>query len=223
MTNHALRLQNWFEGKSTLIYLNALCIAYLRRRSLHTEHAKSLFVRLWREHGEFLAKEISTRWMLSTLMTFMDHGETEAQRLVGAVGIGFGNSVKIYEWEQTQRGGFAGEFDLSAGVGKKVEGVPDIGRISLGNADIFRNMLASYVDLSLREPVAGRVLITFLIRLHSAETIFTRLDNCKLSIDPAPDVEAGYSRHWSFGRHPHGTSDDANGHSSELPDDQPET
>jgi hypothetical protein len=220
MANHALRLQNWFVGKSELVYINALCIAYLRRRSIHAEHAQSLFMRLWREEGEFLSEAVSSRWMLSSLMTFMDHGETETQRLIGAVGTSFGNSVKIYEWEQTARGSFSDDFDLAEGLAKKVEGVSNIGRISIANADIFRNMLASYVDLALRDPVAGRVLITFLIRIHGANTIFSRLDNAKLAADPSPDADTGYSRHWSFGRHPYGPMPSADSGSHEPSGDE---
>lgn len=207
MANHALRLQNWFVGKSELFYLNALCIAYLRRRSIHTDHARILFIRLWAEQGEFLASKLSSRWLLSALMTFMDHGETPLQRVIGSVGIAFGNSVKIYEWERVARGDFAHGFDVHEGLDHTIEGIPDVGRVSVANADIFRNMLASYVDLSLQDRVAGRVLITLLIRFHGADTIFSRLDEAKLMANPAPDAEIPQRRHWSFGRHPHEISD----------------
>ena len=211
MSNHALRMRNWFSGKSELVYINALCIAYLRRRTAYTERARELFMRLWSEQGEFLAENLSTRWLLSSLMTFMDHGETDQQRVIGAVGIAFGNSVKIYEWERVARGGFAKDFDFENDVETGLEGVPGIGRLSIANADIFRNMLATYVDLALRDPVAGRVLITLLIRLHGADTVFRRLDDIKLAVDPAPDAETRRSRHWSFGVHPHEVPKHRNG------------
>lgn len=203
MSNHALRIRNWFAGKSELLYLNALCIAYLRRRTPHSEHARALFLRLWTEQGEFLAANASTRWLLSALMTFMDHGENVAQRVIGAAGIAFGNTVKVYEWEGAARGGYAHDFDVLEAAATNIEGIPDVGRISVANADIFRNMLASYIDLSFRDPVAGRVLITLLIRFHGTDTIFSRLDDAKLEADSAPDGDSLDIRHWSFGQHPH--------------------
>lgn len=202
MENHRLRLRASFEGSSELSFLNALCIAYLRRRTPHTRQARTLFRRIWREQGEFLANEISTRWLLSTLMTFADHGETYRQRLIGASGSAFANTAKIYEWERAASGPVADADAFRQNYSRPITGIRGFGAVSGEGNDIFRNTLSFLTDHALREPVAGRVMLTVLVRLHEQDTLFTRLDLLKLEIEAGQAEGEEAPRHWSFGDHP---------------------
>lgn len=202
MANHRLRLRAGFKGSSELACLNALCIAYLRRRTPHTRHARALFRRIWREHGEFLAQEISTRWLLSTLMTFADHGETYRQRMIGGLGATFGNTAKIYEWERAASGPVEDILAFRRNYRRPISGIRGFGAVSGEGNDIFRNTLSFLTDHALREPIAGRVLLTVLVRLRERDTLFTRLDHLKLEVEAAPQDGEEAPRHWSFGDHP---------------------
>ena len=88
-----------FEGEPEICALNGLLIANLRRRSAPPE-AAPLFLRLWREEGGFLLDHLNLRWLVSSLTTFGDHGETEVQRRVGQTLSVLLNTMKLYESER---------------------------------------------------------------------------------------------------------------------------
>ena len=202
MDNHRRRLRDEFRGQPEICYINALCIAYLRRRTPHTKHARALFDRLWDEDGAFLAEASRTRWLLSTLLTFMEHGRTSGQRMIGSAGIVFGNTVKIYEWERVACGLAPDSAYETTELGGDLAAFPGVGRISIGGGDIGRNTLAYLTDLALRDRVAGQVLLELLARLSDGATAFTRLDRAKLALDAACPEDERPRRHWSFGQHP---------------------
>lgn len=94
---HALRRE--LTGQSELVFLNALLIAHLRKRTF-PDHLPALFLRLWREQGCHLLTRLDPRWLVSSVTTFGDHGETPAQRSVGlALTVLFG-TMKLYESER---------------------------------------------------------------------------------------------------------------------------
>lgn len=98
---HALATE--LAGASRLAHLNALLIAHLRRRAW-PDHAPALFCRIWEEHAATLLQELNARWLVSSLQTFADHGQTETQRRVGAsLGLLF-SMMKLYEFERTFSG-----------------------------------------------------------------------------------------------------------------------
>ena len=88
-----------FAGRSGLLMLNALLIMNLRK-SGWPERAPVLFNRLWQEKRDFLLAELNGRWLISSLITFGDHGATEADRRVGrSLGLLF-SVMKLYEAER---------------------------------------------------------------------------------------------------------------------------
>lgn len=88
-----------FVGNSELAFLNAQLISNLRKRSF-PRHAPSLFCRLWAEHSNHLLSALDLRWMVSSVQTFADHGETATQREVGHALRMFFGLMKIYEFER---------------------------------------------------------------------------------------------------------------------------
>lgn len=94
---HALRRE--MTGQSELVFLNALLIAHLRKRTF-PDHLPALFLRLWREQGCHLLMRLDPRWLVSSVTTFGDHGATPTQRSVGlALTVLFG-TMKLYESER---------------------------------------------------------------------------------------------------------------------------
>lgn len=173
---HAEKLAYSFSGQSGLIYLNALCISYLRRDTPHTDHAKQLFHRIWREESETLLSQISMRWLISTLQTFLDHAENSQQQIIGASGYFYGNMVKIYEGERTLFGIQDKVFFPKQLGARMPESLSEMEGYLACRADIFVNMNTMAFEIAQGDPVAGPVLLKLLERVQGAETIFTRVD-----------------------------------------------
>ena len=161
--NQSIILSYHLRGKSKLNYLNGLTISYLRRDTPHTDKARMLFHRIWREQGRLLVNELSTRWLISTLQTFLDHGENEAQRSIGTAGYFYGNLMKIYEGERAiegleQDGCYS---NLEPRTKNRFRGMD---RYNVGGTDLMLNTNALVLELALRDEVAGLVLQEFLLR-----------------------------------------------------------
>lgn len=187
-------LRYQLRGKSGLSLLNALTISYLRRDTRHTEKARTLFHRIWREQGHLLINELSTRWLISTLQTFLDHGETEAQRMIGAAGYFYGNMMKIYEGERALEGLAQGAPypHLTPQSTNRFRGLD---RYPVGGTDLLLNTNALALDIASRDPAAGLVLQEFLLRVKSSKNVFWRHDRTRkahdVNIPPFHNV-------WSF-------------------------
>ena len=96
-------LMEEFRGEPVLLWLHGLLIANLRRRG-QPEQAAPLFQRLWAEHGAFLIDHLNSRWLVSAVTTFGDHGATEVQRRVGLSMNVLFNTMKFYEAERLHSG-----------------------------------------------------------------------------------------------------------------------
>lgn len=77
-----LEFQKEFQGRSALLYVHAILIANLRRKSPPPEML-DLFLRIWQEKGSWLVKELNIRWRISAATTFDDCGVTMEQRALG--------------------------------------------------------------------------------------------------------------------------------------------
>lgn len=182
------------RGKSKLNHLNALTISYLRRDTAHTEKARRLFHRIWCEKGILLVNELSTRWLISTLQTFVDHGENEAQRSIGTAGYFYGNMMKIYEGERAIEGldqdaGYAGHEPQTKNQFRGMD------RYSVGGSDLMLNTNALALEFAQRDEIAGLVLQEFLLRVKSAENVFSRHDRTRK--DKNINV-SGFQDVWAF-------------------------
>lgn len=94
-----VKLAAEFVGKSELAFLNAQLISNLRKRAF-PRHAPALFCRLWAEQSDHLLSELDLRWLVSSVQTFAQHGETATQREVGhGLRMLFG-LMKLYEFER---------------------------------------------------------------------------------------------------------------------------
>ena len=192
--DQSLILDYHLRGKSRLAKLNALTISYLRRDTYYTDKARHLFHRIWREHGPLLVNELTTRWLISTLQTFLDHGENEAQRVIGASGHFYANMMKIYEGERSIEGREQDATYEKAGpqTPNKFNGLD---RYSVGGTDLLLNTNALALDLAMRDDVAGLVLFELLLRAKASANVFTRMD--KTRKEKGIEI-AGFTDTWSF-------------------------
>lgn len=86
-------------GQTELALLHGLLVSHLRKHT-YPDHAPALFRRLWSEQEEWLLDHLPTRWLISAVITFADHSETESDRkLAQSLNILF-SLMKIYEAER---------------------------------------------------------------------------------------------------------------------------
>ncbi len=95
-------------GQSELALLHGLLVSHLRKHT-YPDRAPALFLRLWAEQEHWLLTHLPTRWLISAVITFADHGPTEADRSLAArLNILF-SLMKIYEAERCFSGKSAQE------------------------------------------------------------------------------------------------------------------
>lgn len=194
MNHQSVILGYHLRGKSKLCHLNGLTISYLRRDTPHTDKARGLFHRIWREKGPFIINELSTRWLISTLQTFMDHGQNEAQRSIGTAGYFYANMMKIYEGERAIEG-----LEQNASYEHTEHRTKNyfrgLDRYNLGGTDLMLNTNALALEVAQRDAVAGLVLEEFLVRVKCSENVFSRHDRSryqrKINLP-------GFKNTWSF-------------------------
>ncbi len=182
-------------------FLMGMSISYLRRNTEHTENAASVFFNLWtHEHANLLAF-LPTRWLISSLQTFLDHGRSENDRLIGSTGYFLANTIKAYEAERGLEGLNADDvYPYITPRGRN--GGFGLDRFDLGRTDLLLNTLSLAYEISLRDVISGRVLREFLRRVKSGHSIFSRMDRSRIyhGIEPA-----GFLNCWSFFERPNET------------------
>lgn len=183
---HAIRTE--LVGKPELAALNAILIAHLRKSS-QARHAPALFRRIWTEEGPALLPHLPGRWLISTVITFGDHGETEAQRRIGlAMNVLF-SLMKLYEYERFHSAHPPDRpFKIRPTRGKKLPvGMPNFALLG-GGLDV--NLLAQLWHEATLEPVAGPVACHLLDLLNADPgNLFRRIGlmrDAKANRRPAP-------------------------------------
>lgn len=174
--SHALAKE--LAGASRLAHLNALLIAHLRRRAW-PDHAPALFCRLWTEHADDLIAELNARWLVSSLQTFADHGQTEAQRRVGSsLGLLF-SMMKLYEFERTFSGTEPAE-PHRLGKRAKVPLPMEMDDFSLKSGGLDYNMLAPLWRDAGADPVIAPLAQHLLEMLNRDNgTVFRRIQTMR--------------------------------------------
>jgi hypothetical protein len=161
-------------GQSELAVLHGVLIAHLRKRA-HPAHAPALFRRLWAEKRDRLFDMLTTRWLISAVITYADVGETELdRRLAQSLNILF-SLMKLYEAERLYSG-FPPDrpFDIKDRlVADLPMGMPNF---ALVDGDLEGNLLAP-IWLEARESDGvGPLALELLERLNrDPGTLFRRL------------------------------------------------
>ncbi|MCU0905482.1 MAG: hypothetical protein MUE83_16675 [Tabrizicola sp.] len=187
-----LQLRAELAGKSELAALNADLIVHLRRESF-PDHAPALFRRIWREEGPALIAELPSRWLISSIITFADHGETEAQRRLGqSLNILF-SLMKLYEFERL----FSGTASDQPFTGTPPKGSPlpmGMQRFGMTGGGLDRNLLAPIWQDAMQDPVAGPLACHLLDRLNAdPRTLFRRIRLMRAARGDADDTAPDHS------------------------------
>lgn len=161
------------QGHTELALLHGLLVSHLRKHT-YPDHAPALFLRLWAEQEDWLLDHLPTRWLISAIITFADHGETEADRkLAQSFNILF-SLMKIYEAERT----------FSGAVPQKPFKIKDRNKsplplgmkdFSVLKGDLEAHLLAPLWRDSKNAPAIGRLARHLLTILnHDDGTVFRR-------------------------------------------------
>jgi hypothetical protein len=169
-----LQLRQELAGKSELAALNADLIVHLRRAT-YPEFAPLLFRRIWQEEGQALIAELPGRWLISSVITFADHGATEAQRRIGLALNMLFSLMKLYEFERAFSG-VAGDrpFEKAPPAGLDLPlGMQKFG-LRQGGLDV--NLLAPIWQEAQGEPVVGPLACHLLQELNAdPSNLFRRI------------------------------------------------
>lgn len=169
-----LELQRDLAGKSELALLHGLLISHLRKRGF-PDHTPALFHRIWREHSDHLLATLSTRWLISALITFGDHGETAEQQALGREMAMMFSLMKLYEFERLHAGITPDQaFPIR---GRAKADLPlEMPLFSLATGGLDINLLAPLWQRAQGVPVAGPLACLLLERLNNDPgTMFRRL------------------------------------------------
>lgn len=169
---HQMRVE--LAGKPELAAVNAILIAHLRKARFPA-HTPALFRRIWAEAGAQLMPELPGRWLISSAITFGDHGETEAQRRVGlSINVLF-SLMKLYEFERLHSGlDAATPFPTRRTRHRRLP--LDMPHFNLGDGGLDINLLAQIWNEAQKTPVVGPLACHLLQRLnHDPGGIFRRI------------------------------------------------
>jgi len=170
-------------GHSELALLHGLLVSHLRKHTYPT-HAPALFLRLWDEEEHWLLDNLPTRWLISAIITFADHGLTEADRkLAQSLNILF-SMIKIYESERCFSGLPPQQPFRTQDRAKSAlpMGMADF---SVLQGDLETNLLAPLWRDSKSAPATGALVRHLLTTLnHDDGTVFRRFASMRASAHP---------------------------------------
>lgn len=159
--DHELRAD--LAGQSELVLLHGLVIAHLRKRSF-PPHTPQLFRKIWIEHGPDLLRDLDSRWLISAVITFGEHGATSQEQMLGReLGMLF-SVMKLYEFERLHSGKTPSE---AYGL-KRIDADLPLGMtpFSFASGGLDINLLAPLWARAQAEPVLGPLACTLLDRLN---------------------------------------------------------
>lgn len=173
LKEHEIRRE--FVGFTELAALNALLISNLRKTSA-PDHAAIVFQRIWTEEADALLAELPPRWLISSAITFGDHGINEQQRRIGLSMNMLFSLMKLYEFERLYSGRAPTEaYGVRRTGGKALPlNMPPFSLLG-GGLDV--NLLAQIWQMALDEPIAGRLACHLLQLLNDdPRNLFRRID-----------------------------------------------
>lgn len=175
ITQHYSTLRQEFSGKAELSFYHAMLIVMIRRE-VNTKDTYTKFEKLWKEHGDWLLKNLNIRWLVSACDTFSDHSLDMTERSLALATTLLANTVKAYETENVISRNTV-EYDSTLVAKVQNEAIPLIEGMScftIGTDDTLRNMVWRMKEIAPRY-IAGRILIEVFQRLNTLPTAFGRI------------------------------------------------
>ncbi|WP_375256258.1 hypothetical protein [Yoonia sp.] len=161
-------------GHCELALLHGLLISHLRKHT-YPETAPDLFLRLWDEEQDWLLENLPTRWLISAVITFADHGQTEAERNLAARMNMLFSLMKIYEAERCFSG-LPPQKPFRIKDRNKATLPMGMKDFSVLNGDLEANLLAPLWKDANQAPAIDPLVQHLLERLNTDDgTVFRRM------------------------------------------------
>jgi len=177
------------EGHCELALLHGMLVANLRKHTF-PDVAPKLFRRLWEEEENWLLENLPTRWLISAVITFAEHGQTEADRNLAARMNMLFSLMKIYEAERAFSGlppqkPFKTKDRFAAPLPMGMAG------FSVLKGDLEANLLTPLWRDAREAPAIGPLVQHLLEMLNQDDaTVFRRFsimrEKAKAWLDPKP-------------------------------------
>lgn len=172
---HFVNLRKEFHGKTELEYYHAKLNVLIRREYKINETFDSLRS-LWEDECEFLLENLNTRWLISSVDSFVDHSEDSVERALLMNASCLVNTVKLCETERYLLDDDSREYIEARKCRLQEERLPlydGTSGFAIGTDDTLRNMRWRLDDLC-KGSLAGRIVIEVFDRLQQHKTIYQR-------------------------------------------------
>ena len=161
------------QGHCELTLLHGLLVSHLRKHT-YPETAPALFLRLWADEQDWLLHNLPSRWLISAVITFAEHGQSRADRTLAARMEMLFSLMKIYEAERCFSGASPQEpFRI---VNRNKSPLPmGMKDLSMLNDDLEAHLLAPLWRDALNAPAVGP-LVQYLLELLNQDdgSVFRR-------------------------------------------------
>jgi len=170
LDRHFEMLEKEFAGQPAALLYHA-CLIVQIRRGVQLENSLEKFFALWDQHCERLTSELDSRWLVSALDTFSDHGRNSVEHTTAMAGVLLVNTIKLYETERLVTGqrDNPGPYAEIKGRQPLHDGLT---AFVIGEGDMVRNMLERTRRLNTGN--TGSILQELLNRSCCSDTVFKR-------------------------------------------------
>ncbi len=171
---HIRALREEFTGDAEIKFFHAALIVKIRREKDLTESLLA-FRSLWNAEGFYLLKNLSSRWILSALDTFIDHGDAHERAQALAI-VTFFNMLKMAETEHRLRGS---DTYKPEGIAENTNDYPllwdGVRAFHLTDDDTFANIVRRIRKTLSHTPLFFLAFETLLIKATNANTMLSRM------------------------------------------------
>lgn len=172
-------LRTEFAGSTELCYLHAESIVRIRR-GLKLANSLSRFCAMWRYERDHLASTLNSRWLISALDTFADHG-TPVQKAVALMLSSFFNALRFAE---TERRYLDNSGDLaSVDPAQKFELWDGIQSFNIRTGDTMVNMFDRMRQCVANDPALNVIFQELLKRTLDAENPLARISRINIEVN----------------------------------------
>lgn len=184
-------LRRTFEGASELCFYHAEVIVSIRR-GIDVPENWTTFSSLWEQESQYLCANLNSRWLVSALDTYADHG-SHLRTARALIQIAFFNSVRLAETERALSDAAGGRAKL-AEMDRidRVELWDGVCAYNLRHGDMVWNMLARIRRCLAPDPVLSAIFETLLARALQHDTLISRVnqisEHARKEITPNSDL-----------------------------------
>ena len=156
-----------------LALLHGLLVSHLRKHT-YPDVAPALFLRLWAEQEDWLLQNLPSRWLISAVITFAEHGQTEADRNLAASMNMLFSLMKIFEAERCFSG-LPPQEPFRIENRNKAPLPMGIKDFSVLKGDLEAHLLAPLWRDATKAPATGRLVLHLLELLNQDDgSVFRR-------------------------------------------------